>query len=143
MVEVSDKLKDSKMTKTVIDIYYNKTEIGMYIEDTLYVEDGKQYMKSILVELDPQELQDNYYHIIHMTSNIARFNQRPVKIYNEFATSIVEQTTEDDFDFYGDHRTLEDYTNTHYNQHHQSIIDHLEEVDKLTDEILNGYYDET
>lgn len=127
------------MSKTIIDIYYYSNPFGVYVEDTFYVEDGKQFIKSTLVELDEKELKDKYYHILNMTSSLARFNERPVKIYNEFASSIVEHTKEDDFDMYGDYRTLEDYTDTVYNKHHQSIIQ--EQI--AFDERLNELFDDT
>jgi len=127
------------MTKTIIDISYRKSEIGidMHIEDALYVEDAKQYLKSTLVELDSQELQDKYYYVINMTDNIAVFNKRPVTIYNEFASNIVEQTTKDEFDYYGDHRSLQHYNETLYNDYHQSIIEQQEKLERISDEYYN------
>lgn len=125
------------MTKTIINIFYFESNLNMHIEQTQYVEDGKQYLKSTLVELDPQELQDKYSYVINMTHNIALFNKRPVTIYNEFASHIVEQTTEEEFDYYGDFRSLEHYNETLYNDYHQSIIRQQEKLDRISDEYYN------
>ena len=127
--------------KTIIDIMYSESKvgIGMFIEETQYVKDGKQYLKSTLVELDPQELQDKYRYVINMSGNIAMFNRRPVKIYNEFASNTVEHTTERDFDYYGDYRSLEHYDETLYNDYHQSIIEQQEKLERIAEE----YYEES
>ena len=128
------------MTKTIVDIYYYQDVASIYVENTLYVEDGKQYLKSTLVELDPLELKDNYHHILNMTANHARFNERPVKIYNEFSSSIVEHTGEDDFDWYGDYRTLEDYDDEVYNKYHQTMIKEQIKLDKELDKLINDHH---
>ena len=124
------------MTKTIVDIYYDQDVASIYVENTLYVEDGKQYMKSTLVELDPEELNDNYYHILNMTANHARFNERPVKIYNEFSSTIVEHTGEEHFDWYGDHRSLEDYDDKVYNKYHQTMIKEQDAFEKRIDQLF-------
>lgn len=100
------------MTQTVIDYYYEKAQFGdnVYVEKKQYVENHRQFLQSTVVELDPNELEENYHHIIDTTNGEARWNFRPVKIYNEFSSTVVEHTSEDDFEEYGDHRNLTNNT---------------------------------
>lgn len=124
------------MTQTVIDYYYEKSEFGdnLYVEKKQYVENNRQFIQSTVVELDPDDLLVDYYHICNMTENQARWNHRPVrKIHNEFSSTVVEHTSKDDFEQYGDHRHK--LVDAYYYNHNELMFDQIADA-MFTDEWL-------
>lgn len=94
------------MSKMIVDYFYDKCPYSEYlrIESVIYVEDGRQYLEKNLIEIDPEELERNYYSVLDDTYGNAQWNFRPVQILKVYSQTLEEMTDEKELDYWGDYR---------------------------------------
>ena len=127
------------MSKTIIDYYYEPSNISpdVYVESMLYVENSKQYLLKSLIEIDPKEIQIKYYDVLNETANEARWNFRPATVLKHYHSEKIEHTTEEQFEWFGDHRSLIYYEECAYDLY--DLVKTIKEDEEMSIG-LDAYY---